>query len=440
MILKGFFRIIVGSGTTENQTIPEPKEEQILNNDLYLEEVIDPGDRASKLAKEICFGSHGNNKAINIIAHQPNNFRGPVGFIWQRHILEEMLRFETKDGRVTDWTLAEEVENDGAGGKPNFHALVGTEDVFRGLGWEIVTMVADDFARSGRLPVVIDNEVNVKYITEKNFPLFEAMMEGYGDALKEAHLVNITGETAIMKNNITAFCDVYSDDQLILTWGASCVGLAHRDSLIDGSGIKPGQPIVGFGEEGYRCNGGTLFADLIRQKWGPDARDLLQSSEAREFAKALTIPSQSYARTITSLIGWQDDGRKLLSPVKIHGIAHITGGGIWGKFGELLPPGVGASLYDMPEPPAVLLKAYELSQDFPSLALTPHRAYSTFHGGCGMLIVCENDEQADLVIGHARRDGISSQLVGYTTASADSEITIKSWFGPRKTISSKRPE
>lgn len=406
--------------------------------DAYFTNVIDPGDRASKLAKEVGFQSHSNNKAIHVIPHQPGNFRGAVGFIWQRHILEEMMHFQTNDeGQVTDWTIAEEVENDGAGGKPQFFTLVGTADVFRGLGWEVITMTADDFARSGRLPVVIDNEVNVKRITENSFPLFQAMLEGYGEALKTAQIVNITGETAIMKHSITAFCDAESDDQLILTWGASCLGLAHRESLIDGSDIRPDQTIVGFWEPGYRCNGGTFFTNLIQHLWGQDIRDVLQSSDARKFAQALTIPSQSYARTVTSLLGWQDDGRKLFPKVKIYGIAHITGGGVWGKFGELLPAGVGANLCYMPEPAEVLLNAYELSQGTP-FALTPHQAYSTFHGGCGMLVVCES-AYADIIIGHAGTDGIRAEVVGYTMASDDREITIASRFGPKQTISSKRP-
>ncbi len=407
-------------------------------NDNYLKEVIDPGDRASKLAKEIGFLSHSNSKAIHVIAHQPDNFRGAVGFVWQRHILEEMLRYQITEGQVTDWTMAEEVENDGAGGKPQFFTLVGTPEAFRGLGWEVITMTADDFARSGRFPVVIDNEVNVKRITEGNFPLFQAMMEGYGEALKVSRLVNITGETAIMKHSITAFCDSGSDDQLILTWGASCIGLAHRSSLIDGSGIKSGQVIIGFWEPGYRCNGGTFFTNLILHKWGPTVQDVLQSSEARDFAQALTIPSQSYARTITSLLGWQPDGQKCEPKVNITGIAHITGGAVWGKFGELLPAGVGANLHSMPIPANALLQGYELSQGTP-YALTPYQAYSTLHGGCGMLLACEPAD-ADIIIGHAQADGIWAQVVGETTASEDREITIVSQFGIPQILSSLRPE
>lgn len=216
-------------------------------NDKYSREVIDPGDRASKFAKEICFESHHNNPAVRIIAHQPGNFRGPVGFVWNHQILYKMAMYSMDNhGNVIDWHIAEEVEDDGAGGKPQFFTLVGTEEVLGDLGWEIIVMTADDFARSGRFSAVISNEANFKGLTDKNFHLFEAMMRGYGRALKSAHLVNITGETAVMKNSITAFCDANSDEQFVLTWGASCIGLARKALLIDGSGIKPDQPIVGF--------------------------------------------------------------------------------------------------------------------------------------------------------------------------------------------------
>jgi len=187
-------------------------------SDQYKKEVIDPGDRASQLAKEVCFQSHRNCPAVIIVPHQPGNFRGPVGFAWQKHVLEQMMRYETNpDARaIISWTMLQEVENDGAGGKPQFFTLIGDPEVFHGLGWEIITMTADDFARTGRFPAVMDNTIDAKRITDKSFPLFQAVIEGYGAALQQAGLVNITGEVAIMKHSVTAFCDVDPDSQLVM--------------------------------------------------------------------------------------------------------------------------------------------------------------------------------------------------------------------------------
>jgi phosphoribosylformylglycinamidine cyclo-ligase len=402
----------------------------------YNQEVIDPGDRASRLAKEICSQSYKNCPAVTVVPHQPSNFRGPVGYLWKRHILEQML--EGSDDPETSWSLIEGVENDGAGGKPQFFTLVGDPDVFRNLGWEIITMTTDDFSRSGRFPAIMVNELNAKRITEANFPLFQATIEGYGKALEEAQLVNITGEIAIMKHSVTAFCDDPTDkEQFILTWGGTCIGLSRKDLLIDGSNIKPGMLIIGLWDPGYRCNGGTFFTNIILEKWG---WPLNRCDEMSSFVKGLTIPSQSYAKTINRLVGWNPDGSVGKQLVSIAGIAHITGGGVWGKFGEILPEGVGAYLASMPRPAEILLKGQELSWETNKYYLSDWEAYRTFHGGCGMLIVLSNESSAETVIREAKKDGICAVTVGETTRSKDNEIIIFSRFKEGKKLSSKYPE
>jgi phosphoribosylformylglycinamidine cyclo-ligase len=413
-------------------------------NDLYLQEVINPGDGFSKMGREVCFQSHKNNRAINVIAHQPDNFRGPVGFLWKKHILQEMMKSKIcpDTGKVLSWTVAEEIENDGAGGKPQFFTLVGTPEVFSNLGWEIITMTADDFSRSGRLPVVMSNDIQIKYVNDKNYLQCQELMFGYGRALRESGLVNITGEVAIMKHSITSFCDKKSDDQTILTWGGNCVGLAHKDLLIDGSQILPNMPIVGFSEPGYRCNGGTFFTNLILSKWGPEIGKIMENKEAMAFVEKLTTPSKSYAKTISRILGWNHflEGVPVekfkKDMIQIAGIAHITGGGVWGKFKEILPKGVGAVLYDMPKPADVLLEAQEMSQSFPNLAMSDYDAYGTFHGGCGMLLVVRSMKDAYELIQEAKVDGIKADIVGITSKDMQGRISINSKFGSKKVLRS----
>ena len=407
--------------------------------DSYKEEIIDPNDRASKFARDICFASHKNSDLVRIVPHQPGNFRGPVGFVWTKDILEQMADYYVEDGKVVEWSVMEEVENDGAGGKPQFFTLLGEAEAFRNLGWEIICMTADDFARSGRLPVVIANDLNVKGITDANFHLFQALMEGYGAALAKAGLVNITGEIAVMKHSITAFCDDNRADQLVLTWGASCIGLADRTKLIDGSRIEPCMPVIGLHEHGYRCNGGTLLTNITLDRWGPDpCRAVKENEEARDFVRRLTVPSVSYASFITDLIGWRNalPGRGIFPDIR--GIAHITGGGVWGKFKEMLPPGVGANLYAMPRPPQVLLNAqlYSLGTRY---ELSDWQGYSTFHGGCGMLMVCAPGSEL-AILQHAQAVGIAASVVGITTKSECNEILTISRFRTDKMLSSESPE
>jgi phosphoribosylformylglycinamidine cyclo-ligase len=248
-------------------------------------------------------------------------------------------------------------------------------------------------------------------------------------------MVSITGEVAIMKHSVTAFCDIDSDDQLILNWGASAVGLTHKDKLIDGSKIEPGQIVVGFWEPGYRCNGGTFFTNLLLEVFGSDRQTLLKSHGAVCFVSELTVPSKSYAGTITRVIGWHPDGSITKPTVNITGIAHITGGGVWGKFREMLPQGVGANLNKMVEPAPILRRAQEMSWQT-SVKLPDLQAYGTLHGGCGMMVVCQTSADAETLIKEATHDGIFAYEIGKTTSSDHNEVTIKSQFKEGRTLSS----
>jgi phosphoribosylaminoimidazole (AIR) synthetase len=406
--------------------------------DEYWREVIDPGDRASKLGHQICVDSYGNAPSLTVVPDEPENFRGPVGYVWRSNVLAAMMQNGLERG--TDfWIMREDKCCDGAGGKPGFFTLRGDAEGFRDLGWEIITMTADDMARRGRLPVIMTNQPDIKRVTDQNFHLVEALFSGYGDALSISRLVNIAGETAIMKHSITSFCDTGSEEELVLVWSSTCTGLCHKDLMVDPSRIKPGMPIVGFAERGYRCNGGTFFTNTLLDAYG-SVQGIRENEDAMRLVRQLTVPSQSYARTICRLIGWQDDGSVGGLEARICGIAHITGGGIWGKFGEILPEGVGAVLDAMPAPAKALLAAQELSKRHSAKPLSDWQAHSTLHGGCGMLFVAYNDYDAQKII-NAAPATTRAGIVGHTVKSPAGLIRIKSQFldRPGKELRSDRP-
>lgn len=407
----------------------KPKKESM---NSYEKEVIAPGDRISRFAHQVCMRSYKNCPAVRIIPRQPGNFRGQVDFNWKRHILQSMLN---------DDSMTQTVQNDGAGGKPQFFTLLGTDEVFYGLGWEAIEMCAEDIVRGGGFPAVMLNEVDFKRITEGNHHLAEAMFRGYGAALKRAGLVNITGEVAIMKNSITAFCDTGDDGQLILTWSGACLGLNHKDKAIDWSKVEPGMYLVGLLEDGYRCNGGTFFTNLLMNRCqvkteGPKAIEIWRN-EFGDFIRRLVVPSKNYSRTVTRLHGWSPDGTVGRSIVDILGIAHITGGGIWNRLKDALPPGVGANLNRMPLPPRVLLEGQKMSRGTP-YEMSDWSAYETTHGGLGMILVCRDQAGVKTIVSEARKDGIKAVLVGDTTKSDCREVTIKSRFRTSRLLSSEK--
>jgi phosphoribosylformylglycinamidine cyclo-ligase len=394
--------------------------------DKYKTEIVDPGDAASKLGHKVCVDSYGNCKAVEVFPWQPGNFRGAVDFGWREHILKEMSAGKVK---MT-------MQNDGAGGKPQFFTLLGSPEAFYNLGWEILVMCLDDVARSGGFPAVVCNDLNVKRVTPENYHLVDYLFAGYGEALAKCHVDNITGELAIMKHSITAFCDFNKPEQLVLTWGGTCLGLTSIDKRIDGSGVRVGQPLVGFFEPGYRCNGGTFFTNLILAVTEGNLERIQYNLALVSLIKKLTIPSVSYARLISYVNGWKDDGSTGEALVKMTGIAHITGGGIWHKLADMLPEGCGADLNNMFPPAGVLTDAQDLSWDFPEWKLSDLQAHGTFHGGSGMIVACASNEDAEQLIINASDFGIKAKVIGQVIASPTKEIVIKSRFREGRILSS----
>ncbi len=390
----------------------------------YHAEIVAPGDRFSKLAREICVGSFNNSPALSIVRGGVG-MRAMDGLVWNQAVLESMLRSE----------IYQVAQSDGAGGKPQFFTLCNTERAFKGLSWEIITMNADDLACRGGLPVLMtSSNIDVKRITEENWHLCQALLTGFGDALKASNLVLLTGETAVMKHSITAFCDTDDDSQLIMTWGATCEGLASTSKKPNGATITPGMVVIGLRDLGYRCNGGTKFTNIILDIWGTDVKVIMNDPDARTFVEALAVPSRSYASTIARLNGWQLDGTLETPKTKLHGVAHITGGGVWSKLVEILPEGVGAILDKMPEPTWVLQEAQRLASQTDQ-PMSDYECYGTFHGGCGMMMVCE-EAQVIRVMSKALHYGHDPYVIGLTTESAENEVIVRSRFMGGRLLSS----
>lgn len=396
--------------------------------DDYHAEIIAPGDRFSDLARKICVKSFENTPALTIM-RGGEGMRAMDGFVWNRPVLEAMLRGE----------IYEVAQSDGAGGKPQFFTLRNTPEAFSGLGWEVITMNADDVACRGGLPVMmLSSNINVKRITDKNWHLCEALLIGFGEALRASNLVLLTGETAVMKHSITAFCDTGTDDQLILAWDATCLGLASTSKKPNGTTITPGMTVIGYKASGYRCNGGTKYTNVILDTWGPNIRNVMNNPDARTFIGKLVVPSRSYAGTIARLNGWQLDGSLSAPLAKLHGVAHITGGGIWSKLVEILPEGVGANLNSMPEPTSVLLEVQQLAKRTAS-PMSDYECHGTLHGGVEMIAICEKDV-SERVLKESRNDGHDPYVIGQTTESADNEVTLQSRFQKGKLLSSLHPQ
>jgi phosphoribosylformylglycinamidine cyclo-ligase len=159
-----------------------------------------------------------------------------------------------------------------------------------------------------------------------------------------------------------------------LDLAGACFGLVALDSLVTGSAIEAGDPVIGLPSSGLHSNGYTLaraaLADL----------DLDDERLGRPLGELLLEPTEIYVKPVLEL---------LRSPVEVRGLAHITSGGL----GNLLRLETEAGFeIDDPLPlPPIFGLIQELGE------VTDEEMREVFNLGCGFCcLVAGEDEAASL--------------------------------------------
>jgi phosphoribosylformylglycinamidine cyclo-ligase len=105
-----------------------------------------------------------------------------------------------------------------------------------------------------------------------------------------------------------------------------CVGVVEKDLIIDGSGIRAGDAVIGLASSGAHSNGYSLIRRLIAHSQAT-ARTML---DGRSLFERLLTPTRIYVKPLLQLLRAQ--------PVR--GLAHITGGGLTDNVPRVLPEGL----------------------------------------------------------------------------------------------------
>jgi phosphoribosylformylglycinamidine cyclo-ligase len=156
--------------------------------------------------------------------------------------------------------------------------------------------------------------------------LLEQIVEGVTNGCIESDCALLGGETAIMP-------DLYQRGDYDLA--GFCVGVVERRRLIDGKQIAPDDIVLGVASSGLHSNGFSLARRIVFDIAGLAAADHVEELQSTA-GDALLTPTRIYVRAV----------RKILSNYRIkqvvHGIAHITGGGLHENLERILPDGVQA--------------------------------------------------------------------------------------------------
>ena len=175
----------------------------------------------------------------------------------------------------------------------------------RDCGADLAAHCINDVLTTGADPLffldyVAANRIELEQVAE--------LVEGAAEVCRAAGVALVGGETAELPG-------IYRDEEL--DFAGTCVGLVERDRLIDGSRIAEGDSIVGFASAGVHANGFTLVRQVLEAE-DYDGDDLL-------------APTRLYL----------EDVRRLGD---VHGLAHVTGGGIAGNLERVVPNGLRAEI------------------------------------------------------------------------------------------------
>jgi phosphoribosylformylglycinamidine cyclo-ligase len=288
---------------------------------------------------------------------------------------------------------------DGVGTKTAIARATGRYD---GLGIDLVAMCADDVVCAGAEPLFFLDYVAVGRVDPERVA---TIVGGVAAGCRLAGCALVGGETAEHPGVMEA-------DEVDLA--GVCTGVVERSRLIDGSAVRAGDAIVGLAASGLHSNGFSLVRSVVADAgWSLDEsfRALLRRvvgsgggpGSNGTLADELLTPTRIYARAVLRL---RDDLEAAGGAPGIHGLAHITGGGLPGNVPRALPAGLGALLDPgrWPLPPVMRLIAAAAGID-------DGEVRATFNGGLGMIAVVPADAVGRAVASLAR-SGVPAWLVG----------------------------
>ena len=227
------------------------------------------------------------------------------------------------------------------------------------VGIDLVAMGVNDLLVHGAEPLYFLDYIGTSRLDPSRI---EAIVSGVANGCHQAGCALVGGETAELP-------DLYAPGEYDLAGFA--VGVAERVALVEGHEITVGDRILGLASSGLHSNGYALARRIVFDVLGLTLSDELPGT-ARPLVEELLEPTRIYARAILAL----------LRAVHVHGMAHVTGGGVPGNLVRILPESCRAVLRraSWPVPPvfAALQRGGNIADE---------EMFRTFNMGLGFLIV-----------------------------------------------------
>lgn len=256
---------------------------------------------------------------------------------------------------------------DGVGTKLAVARMAGD---FSTVGRDLVNHCVNDILVQGATPLFFLDYVGAGKLEPAK--LVE-LVRGVADGCRENGCALLGGETAEMPGFYQA-----GDYELV----GFVVGIVDRRAVLDGRRIEAGDVLLGLPSAGLHTNGYSLARRIFFEtmKLKPTSR-LPGDPEKRRVGEWLLAPHLSYLRGL----------RPLLGHAGLHGLAHVTGGGLTDNLPRILPHELGAEIrfgaWEIPAPFVTLQKEGDVELE---------EMFRVFNMGIGMVAVVGRAELPEI--------------------------------------------
>ncbi|HEY7781981.1 MAG TPA: phosphoribosylformylglycinamidine cyclo-ligase [Ktedonobacterales bacterium] len=292
---------------------------------------------------------------------------------------------------------------DGVGTKLKLAFATGRHDT---VGIDCVAMCVNDVLVMGAEPLFFLDYFATGLLDPETA---EQVIAGVAEGCAQAGCALVGGETAEMPG-------MYADDEYDLAGFA--VGAVSHDRVIDGAAIVEGDAVIGLASSGLHSNGFSLVRRLIADagialetRFGEVVPGARPEQAGLPLGAALLTPTRIYVRPVLAL----------LAELPIHGMAHITGGGLSENVPRML-----RGRWDV----ELNLGAWRVPPVFGWLAmlgaLGDDDLFRTFNMGIGLVLVVP-EGAAEAVIARAGALGERATRIGSVRAGVGLVRRVGSW-------------
>lgn len=271
---------------------------------------------------------------------------------------------------------------DGVGTKLIIARMAGIYDT---VGQDLVNHCVNDIFVQGAIPQFFLDYVGVGKL---NPQIMEDIIRGFATACKENEMALIGGEMAEMPG-------IYAEDDFDLA--GTIIGMIEKKDIITGANIVANDVLLGFPSTGLHTNGYSLARRILFDKMKLKV-DSLVPDVNQTVAEVMLKIHKSYFPVL----------REWAKPDLIHGMAHITGGGIPGNLARVIPANLTA---------VVNCQSWETPMIYQTMLkhgnLVEAEAYRAFNMGIGMIIATSEAVATEIMI---KTDAIK---IGYVSEKID---------------------